>query len=60
MLPHSKKDVKMDAKDALQVINEIAEMKSCNNCIYFETRKVGCGVGMYFPYSLSSAKWLMM
>jgi len=39
LLPHHKKDVKMDAKDALDVINEIAELKSCNNCIYFDTKK---------------------
>lgn len=39
LLPHSKKDVKLDSKDRLTVINEIAEMKNCNNCIFFETRK---------------------
>jgi len=39
LLPHHKKDVKMDMKDELNVINEITEMKSCNNCIFFEVRK---------------------
>ena len=39
LLPHSKKDVKLDSKDRLTVINEICEMKNCNNCIYFEVRK---------------------
>lgn len=39
LLPHSKKDVKMDTKDKLFEINEICEMKSCNNCIFFEARK---------------------
>jgi ribosome biogenesis protein BRX1 len=39
LLPHSKKDVKMDSKDKLFVVNEIAEMKDCNNTIFFEARK---------------------
>jgi ribosome biogenesis protein BRX1 len=39
VMPHSKKDVKLDTKDQLWVINEICDMKSCNNCIFFECRK---------------------
>ncbi|KNC48724.1 brix domain-containing protein 2 [Thecamonas trahens ATCC 50062] len=39
LLPHSKKEVKMDAKDKLYIINEIAELKACNSCIFFEARK---------------------
>jgi ribosome biogenesis protein BRX1 len=39
LLPHSKTDAKFDSKDQLYIINEVAEMKSCNNCIFFETRK---------------------
>lgn len=39
LLPHSKKDVKLDTKDKLWMINEICEMKNCNNCIFFEVRK---------------------
>jgi len=39
LLPHSKKDVKLDQKDELFAVNEICEMKSCNNCIFFEVRK---------------------
>lgn len=39
LLPHSKKDVKFDAKDDLATINELCEMKNCNNCIFFEARK---------------------
>jgi hypothetical protein len=38
LLPHSKKEVKMQQKEQLFVINEIAEMKSCNNCLFFEVR----------------------
>ncbi len=39
MMPHSKKEAKLDAKDQLYVINEVCEMKSCNNCLFFESRK---------------------
>ncbi|CAE7656847.1 BRIX1 [Symbiodinium sp. KB8] len=39
MLPHHKRDAKLDAKDNLRTINEIAEMKSCNTCLFFEVRK---------------------
>lgn len=31
LLPHSKKDVKFDAKDDLATINELCEMKNCQN-----------------------------
>lgn len=39
MLPHSKPDTKMEKKDPLIAINDICEMKNCNKCIYFESRK---------------------
>ncbi len=39
LLAHSKKDNKLDTKDELGVVNEVAEMKNCNNCIFFEARK---------------------
>mmetsp|Transcript_37578 Transcript_37578/g.72800 ORF Transcript_37578/g.72800 Transcript_37578/m.72800 type:complete len:236 (+) Transcript_37578:195-902(+) len=39
LLPHSKKDVKFDAKSKLYIINDVMEMKNCNNCIFFEARK---------------------
>lgn len=29
----------LDAKDFLSSINEIAEMKSCTTCLFFEVRK---------------------
>ncbi len=40
-MPHSKTDVKlsMDKKEGMSVINEVCEMKSCNNCVFFEVRK---------------------
>lgn len=39
LLPHSKKEVKFDTDEPLSTINEICEIKSCNNCIFFEVRK---------------------
>lgn len=39
MLPHSKKDFKFDAKGKLSMINEVCELKSCNNCIFLESKK---------------------
>lgn len=39
LLPHHKKDVKFDAKATLHVVNEIAEIKGCNNTLFLESRK---------------------
>jgi hypothetical protein len=39
MIPHHKKDSKLDCKGDIQVVNEIAEMKSCNQIVYLDTRK---------------------
>lgn len=39
LLPHSKKDSKVDIKRDLFIINELAELNNCNNCIFFEVRK---------------------
>jgi ribosome biogenesis protein BRX1 len=39
LLPHHKTDVKLDSKSNLLAINDIAEMKGCKSCLYFETRK---------------------
>jgi len=39
LLPHSKKEVKFDSKDKLSAVNEVCEMKNCNNCIFLEARK---------------------
>jgi len=39
LLPHSKKEAKFSEKRMLWAINEICEMRACNNCIYFESRK---------------------
>ncbi|CAI5743345.1 unnamed protein product [Hyaloperonospora brassicae] len=39
LLPHHKREVKLDAKDTLHVVNEIAEIKGCNTTIFMEARK---------------------
>ena len=39
LIPHHKKDNKLDSKGDVKVVNEIAEIKSCNQIIYLETRK---------------------
>ncbi|CEH14437.1 ribosome biogenesis protein brx1 [Ceraceosorus bombacis] len=39
LLPHSKKDSKLDSKSDLHVLNELAELNNCNNTLYFEARK---------------------
>ncbi|CAO1634146.1 unnamed protein product [Parajaminaea phylloscopi] len=39
LLPHCKKDSKLDTKSNLHVINELAELNNCNNTLYFEARK---------------------
>ncbi|WFD36468.1 Ribosome biogenesis protein brx1 [Malassezia cuniculi] len=39
LLPHSKKDSKLDSKSDLTTLNELAELNNCNNCLYFEARR---------------------
>lgn len=39
LIPHHKKDNKLDAKGDIHVVNEIAELKSCNQVLYLETKK---------------------
>lgn len=39
LLPHSKKDAKMDTKSDRAVINEVADLKGCSSILFFETRK---------------------
>ncbi|XP_002986567.2 ribosome biogenesis protein BRX1 homolog 1 [Selaginella moellendorffii] len=40
LMPHSKKDVKLQAKDNKNgTLNEIAELRGCTSCLYFECRK---------------------
>ena len=38
VLPHIKKEVKLDTKDNRDVINEVAELKGCTSTIFFEVR----------------------
>jgi ribosome biogenesis protein BRX1 len=39
MIPHHKTDSKLDDKGDVHAVNEIAEVKSCNQILYLETRK---------------------
>jgi len=39
MMPHAKTDSKMQKKESLFAVNEIAEMKNCDKCLLFEGRK---------------------
>ncbi|ODQ67875.1 Brix-domain-containing protein [Nadsonia fulvescens var. elongata DSM 6958] len=39
MMPHGRKESKLDSKSKLYQLNEIAELYNCNNICYFEARK---------------------
>jgi len=39
MLPHHKTEPKFEKKSKLHEINEVCELKSCNNAVFFESRK---------------------
>ncbi|KAI8057971.1 hypothetical protein BDF22DRAFT_772534 [Syncephalis plumigaleata] len=39
LLPHSKRDAKLDTKHGFDALNELAELNNCNNCLFFESRK---------------------
>jgi ribosome biogenesis protein BRX1 len=41
LLPHSKKDAKLDTKSKLYHLNELADLYNCNNVLFFESRKRG-------------------
>ena len=60
LLPHHKRDVKLDTKRELTAINEIAEMKSCNTALFFEFRKRKRFVfmGVCYPFG-PSCKFLV-
>jgi len=39
LLPHARKESKLDTKSKLFQLNEIAELYNCNNVLFFEARK---------------------
>ncbi|KAJ1959603.1 Ribosome biogenesis protein brx1 [Dipsacomyces acuminosporus] len=39
LLPHSKKESKIESKQDMDLLNELAEIHNCNNVFYFETKK---------------------
>lgn len=40
LMPHAKADSKMQRKESLFVVNEVAEMKNCNKTVVFEGRRM--------------------
>ena len=41
LLPHSKRDAKLDTKSDRATINEVADERSCSSVLFFEARKRG-------------------
>jgi ribosome biogenesis protein BRX1 len=39
LLPHAKKEAKVERKIVKDLIDDLCFQRSCNNCIYFESRK---------------------
>ncbi|KAI5451468.1 Ribosome biogenesis protein brx1 [Naganishia albida] len=39
LLPHTKKDAKLDSRSNLYLLNELADLHSCNNSIFLEARR---------------------
>ncbi|KAJ7632898.1 ribosome biogenesis protein BRX1 [Roridomyces roridus] len=39
LLPHVKKDAKLDSKSQLHLLPELADLNNCNNTLYFEARR---------------------
>ncbi|MCJ1474967.1 Ribosome biogenesis protein brx1 [Lambiella insularis] len=39
LLPHSRRESKLDTKTKLYQLNELAELYNCNNVLFFEARK---------------------
>ena len=39
LMPHAKKEVKIDRKNAYEELMELCHMRSCNNFIFLESRK---------------------
>lgn len=39
LLPHAKKEPKLESKDCLEIANEVAELRSCSNILLLEARK---------------------
>ncbi|KAF2676732.1 ribosome biogenesis protein-like protein Brx1 [Lentithecium fluviatile CBS 122367] len=39
LMPHSRKEAKLDTKTQLHQLNELAELYNCNNVLFFEARK---------------------
>lgn len=57
LMPHGKTDVKLDRKDHLDIVNEVCELRNCNNCIFLEARKKQgiTSPSQFPPYVISMA-----
>lgn len=47
MMPHHKSEPKFEKKSSFTEINEICELKSCNNAVFLESRRHGNNVSLY-------------
>ncbi|GAB1608364.1 ribosome biogenesis protein BRX1 homolog [Argonauta hians] len=39
LMPHCKREPKMNCKDDIPAVNQVCEMRNCNKCVLFESRK---------------------
>ena len=47
LLPHAKKEAKLDTKSKLFYLNELADISNCDNVVFFEARKHGQDVYLW-------------
>jgi len=61
LLPHSKKEAKIEKTEISQQINELCSINNCNNVLYFESRKKKLDLYMWMAKSPNgpSAKFLV-
>lgn len=59
LLPHSKKEAKIDRKKHFSALQDLAEMHSCNNILYLEGRKRICFLWLAHYPNGPSVKFLV-
>ena len=69
MMPHAKSDSKMQKKESLFAVNEIAEMKNCSRVLLVEGRRkrdvflwagiVARGPSVKFEVEIKTSSWLL-
>lgn len=68
LLPHCKKDSKIEKGVELNIVNEIAESKNCNKCILFENRRktdlymwvANIGNGPTIKFQVENSKFIFL